>query len=65
MNAADIDSLFKTLAEIAEKEFQDIVTFTSRLDEKLRIFLVDKSYVDIWFSRKLKGEFGGARAERL
>lgn len=57
MNAADIDTLFKTLAEVAEKEFQDIVTFTSRLDEKLRIFLVDKSYVDIWFSRKLRGRY--------
>jgi len=45
LNAADIDTIFKTLAEIAEKEFQDIVTFTSRLDEKLRIFLIDKSYI--------------------
>jgi len=38
----------RELAEIAEREFPDIVEFTE-VTHKLRIFIVDGSFVDVWF----------------
>ena len=42
----------KKLAEIAEREFPDIVEFTEIM-HKLRIFIVDGSFVDVWLSERL------------
>lgn len=42
----------KKLAEIAEREFPDIVEFTE-ITHKLRIFIVDGSFVDVWLSERL------------
>ena len=50
-----------TLAElrrIAEVEFSTVVACTDILSEKLRIVLVDNSFVDVWLSRKLANRFG-------
>jgi len=46
------------LRRIAEVEFADIVVQTDRLGTKLRILLVDTSYVDVWASHKIHGRFG-------
>lgn len=43
---------------IAEVEFAAIVAQTDILGAKLRIFLGDTSYVDVWASRRLSGRFG-------
>ena len=42
----------RKLAEIAEREFPDIVEFTE-ITHKLRIFIVDGSFVDVWLSERL------------
>jgi hypothetical protein len=46
------------LKEIAETEFADIVThaYSPGLNE-LRIILTDGSFIDLWFSLKLKGRY--------
>ncbi len=43
---------------IAETEFASIVEYSFILDYKLRIILIDKSFVDINVSTKLKNKFG-------
>lgn len=48
----------ETLCRIAETEFATIVVQTDTLGAKVRILLVDTSYVDIWLSRTLPGRFG-------
>jgi hypothetical protein len=46
------------LRRIAEVEFADIVVDSQSLGEKVRLFLYDASYVDVWLSKKLVGHFG-------
>ncbi|MBT9161067.1 MAG: toxin-antitoxin system TumE family protein [Dehalococcoidia bacterium] len=54
MKFVDLDRL----KEIAEIEFADIVTHTySPGLNELRIILTDGSFVDLWFSLKLKGRY--------
>ncbi|OGK41976.1 hypothetical protein A3A74_04740 [Candidatus Roizmanbacteria bacterium RIFCSPLOWO2_01_FULL_35_13] len=45
---------FSKFARIAEVEFSDIVLSTHNLDIKLRIYLKDKSFIDFYFTIKLK-----------
>lgn len=45
---------FAKFARIAEVEFSDIVLSTHGLDLKLRIYLKDKSFIDFFFTTKLK-----------
>ncbi len=45
------------LRTIAEVEFSDIVTLTSIFDDKLRVFIIDNSYIDFWWSHKFPGRF--------
>ena len=48
----------KKLKEIAEIEFNDIVEDVYITDvNELRIFLVDGSFIDIWYSLKLKNRY--------
>jgi len=48
----------KKLREIAEIEFGDIVKDVIITDiNELRIILTDNSFVDIWYSLKLKGRY--------
>ncbi len=51
-------SVLDLLRRIAEVEFSDIVVQTDFLGSKLRVLLVDSSFVDVWASRKLAGRFG-------
>jgi hypothetical protein len=46
------------LRRIAEVEFADIVVDSQRLGEKVRLFVFDASYIDVWLSRKLEQRFG-------
>ena len=46
------------LKRIAEIEFSDIVESTDRIGTKLRILLLDDSFIDIWLSQKLEDRFG-------
>lgn len=46
------------LARIAEIEFSDIVDTTEMIGTKLRIMLINESFIDIWLSRKLSDRFG-------
>ena len=45
------------LRTIAEVEFPDIVEFTTIVDDKLRVMLIDGSYIDFWWSYKLPTRF--------
>ena len=47
----------RKLSEIAEAEFPDVVEFAEDLEEKLRIYIRDGRYIDVWFSRKIKGRY--------
>lgn len=46
------------IRHIAEIEFADIVVDAALLREKLRLFLRDGSFVDIWLSKRLADRFG-------
>lgn len=45
---------FAKFARIAEIEFSDIVLSTHLLDLKLRIYFKDKSYLDFFFTTRLR-----------
>jgi len=45
------------LKRIAEIEFEDIVVFTEFIDYKLRIQIKDKSFTDVYLSRRIQGRF--------
>ncbi len=47
----------QSLKDIAEIEFSDIVEDVIVDLNELRIMLVDGSFIDVWFSLKLKGRF--------
>lgn len=45
------------LKRIAEEEFADIVTRAWIIDAKLRVLLVDESFIDFWWSLEIPGRF--------
>lgn len=45
------------LQSIAEIEFSDIVTFSEISKNKLRLYLTDGSFIDIWLSKKVLGHY--------
>ena len=45
------------LASIAEEEFPDIVESTDIIRDKLRVVLVDESFIDFWWSAEIKDRF--------
>jgi len=50
-------STHQRLSDIAEIEFSDIVDIVEDFKDKLRIHLKDGSFIDIWFSKKIKGRY--------
>ncbi len=48
---------YHELSKLAEEDFPDIVVSFQVKENKLRLFIVDGSFVDVWFSRKLEGRF--------
>jgi len=57
MNLRELFKLYGELSTIALIEFTDVVESTRIVENKLRIFLVDGSYVDVWFSIRRPGTF--------
>ena len=57
MSLRELLKLYEELSTIALTEFADIVEATRIVENKLRIFLVDGSYVDVWFSIRRPGVF--------
>jgi hypothetical protein len=51
------DRIYQRLSDIALHEFPRLVTSTRIGEGKLRIFIVDKSYIDVWFSERRKGSY--------
>jgi hypothetical protein len=45
------------LARLAESEFSAIVSATVIFRNKLRVVLLDDSYIDFWWSRRFPGRF--------
>jgi len=51
------DSLLPVLAGIAEMEFADVTTGYEITQGKLRIYIVDGTFLDVWFSKHLRGRY--------
>ena len=51
-------TLLAQIQRIAEIEFSPILAETHRSESKLRLYLRDGSFVDIWVSEKLPHRFG-------
>ena len=51
------DSLLSMLAGIAEVEFADVTTGYEIKQGKLRIYIVDGTFPDVWFSKHLIGRY--------
>jgi hypothetical protein len=49
------EEIYRQLAEIAISDFSDIVQETTIIEGKLRLFVIDGSYIDVWISEKRKG----------
>ncbi len=49
------EKIYSQLSQIAIRDFSDIVKGTKIVEGKLRVILIDHSYVDIWLSVKKKG----------
>ena len=45
------------LSTIAAKEFPDIILSAQIGQGKLRLFVIDGSFVDVWFSKRIEGRF--------
>ncbi|MCX9076279.1 MAG: DUF6516 family protein [Candidatus Methanoperedens sp.] len=52
-----IDALLKKFAEIAEIEFADVIIGSEIIEGKLRLYTIDGSFIDVWFSRRLEGRY--------
>ncbi len=46
------EQLYGRISELSEKDFRDIVVASKIIGDKLRLMLIDDSYIDVWFSRK-------------
>ena len=47
----------ESLGRLAEAEFFEIVQSTAIIENKLRVALVDGSYIDFWWSEEITGRF--------
>lgn len=56
---------FAAFARIAEIEFADIVLSTQDLGHKLRIYVKDKSFIDFFYTTKLKSQRFSIHWERI
>ena len=49
----DVDRLYLQLARIVEREFPDIVEHVEARKDRLRLHVIDGSFIDVWFSRRI------------
>ena len=54
---SQLDDLYRRLAFIALREFPEVVIGTEIVEAKLRIFIADDSFIDVWFSEKRRGVY--------
>lgn len=54
---SDIEEEYHRLALMALTEFSDIVVDTEIVEGKLRLHLIDGSFIDVWISRRLPGRY--------
>lgn len=47
----------ENLGRMVEVEFLDVVQFTAIVENKLRVTLIDGSYIDFWWSEEVPGRF--------
>lgn len=52
-----VDSLIEKLKELAISLYPEIVIDTEIIYGKLRIYIIDGSFIDIWISRRLLGRY--------
>ena len=48
-----VDELYSRLVKIAEEEFSDIVNSAELMEDRLRVYIIDDSFLDVWFSRRI------------
>ncbi len=53
----DIDRLYRRLSLLIERSYLDIVVEIEFKKDRLRVYLVDNSFLDIWFSRTIPGKY--------
>ncbi|KPV64734.1 MAG: hypothetical protein AOA65_0801 [Candidatus Bathyarchaeota archaeon BA1] len=58
------NEVYKRLAQLAITSFSDIVHGTREIDGKLRILMLDGSFVDVWLSERKKGVYAYHWARR-
>jgi len=51
------DEIYRRLSQLALSDFADIVEATKIVEGKLRILLMDGSFIDVWLSLKKKGVY--------
>jgi hypothetical protein len=47
----------RAIRGLVEREFPALVTDTEIIDNKIRVFLVDGSYIDFWWSTQIPGRY--------
>ena len=57
MKLKELLQLYRELSIVALMEFPSLVEDTRIIDNKLRLFLVDGSYIDVWLSIKRIGTY--------
>ena len=51
------DQIYRRLSQLALSDFADMVEATKSIEGKLRILLIDGSFIDVWLSLKKKGVY--------
>ncbi len=53
----EIDEAYHKIHLLIEKEFPDITQLTEQIHGKVRVHIIDGSYLDIWLSRRITSRF--------
>jgi len=53
----EINETYRKIRLLIEKEFPDITHMTEQVYGKVRVHIIDGSYLDIWLSQKIPGRF--------
>ncbi|ACB07441.1 toxin-antitoxin system TumE family protein [Candidatus Korarchaeum cryptofilum] len=53
----NIDALYLRLVKVIKEEYPDVALSIDLRDDRLRVYLVDNSFLDIWFSRRIPGKY--------
>lgn len=49
------DEIYSQIIKLSQNEFADIIESALVIENKLRLYVIDNSYIDIWLSEKRKG----------